>query len=71
MSYPIPRILKNEVGRCKICHSSAVVRKSNCYSDKKYRYSVVCCNPYCGKITSGYSSVEPAITDWKEGWGKI
>ena len=71
MGYPIPRILKHEVGRCKICHSSAVVRKSNCYFDKRYRYSVVCCNPYCRKITSGYDSIEPAIADWKEGWGKL
>lgn len=71
MSYPIPRLLKNEVGRCKICHSSAVVRKSNHYSDKRYHYSVVCCNPYCGKSTSGYNNEKDAITDWREGWGKI
>lgn len=68
-----PRVLRNEVGKCRECGSSAV-QSFRFQRDKEHgrqRYCrVVCSNPNCAKNTSLYTSTEGAIRDWLNGWGK-
>lgn len=63
------RKLKNEVGCCKVCGSSAVLRHTRKgYADKKKSWSVVCANPDCSKMTPGYKDKNDALIWWGVLW---
>lgn len=62
------RKLKNAVGTCSRCGSSAVLSVSGKYSDGKKHISVTCCHPDCGVHTQGYDSNEAAIRAWNSTW---
>lgn len=68
-----PRLLKNAVGTCSVCNSSAVValrfQRDENRQRQKY-HMVVCSNPQCGKKTPLYATADQAIKEWQQGWGK-
>lgn len=62
------RRLKNEVGRCCRCGSSAVYSWYGKYIDGKKHVSVVCCNKDCGVRTPGYNTESTALDAWNQQW---